>query len=783
MRKSSVVFFLGGLAALLYETIWARLLTRVLGGHAGATATVLAVFMAGLGIGAFALAPWARRKSRPQVWYAGLEAFVAVWAALSPFLLTALEPVEGFAWRALVAGACLLPPTIAMGATFPWMGRLTIADAASAGRETSRFYAANTFGAAAGAFLAPALVMPAFGLRGGLLAAAGCSTVAAALALTLPATPASASPPARMRWDAFLVVPALFGLSSLALEVLLTRVLITITGASTFAFAVVLAMFLLGIALGSSQARDWLARGVSARRMLSLCGLAVPLGVFAGILLLRWSLGEADLLTSLSNRTLTSESPLFLLCSHALSAALALLAPAIAFGIALPACVAIALERAPSAAREVVLGRVYACNTFGALLGALVAGFVLMPALGVRLALIAALAPCVLAVLSLRASTRTTLAIGLASACTLGVWALLPSDSRPNVELLYHRAGLFEMVAVEEVREPDGARVRSIRLNGKVEASTAPVDVRLQLLLAHIPGLLHGEVEHALVIGAGSGMTAGALLDLPTIESLTLFEIEPAVLPATHFFDAWNNALLSDPRVVTRIADGRHALMRSGERFDLITADPVHPWSRGSSDLYTLEYFRAIASHLAPNGIASQWVPLYELSTDDVRTLAATWCASFGHVGAYLTAYDLALIGSNVATTRDLSLVELPGRLGQRLAEIGVHAGAELAALQVADDRDLRAWTAGVEPMRDDLPSIEFRAPLAYSRGYSVDVLRWCARPEFVERLPSASRVRAREVRELVLDFVARLPAGRGAAAAHYGRRLLALPAVSSPSR
>jgi spermidine synthase len=273
-------------------------------------------------------------------------------------------------------------------------------------------------------------------------------------------------------------------------------------------------------------------------------------------------------------------------------------------------------------------------------------------------------------------------------------------------------------------------------------------------------------------------MTSGSLLDSPKLERLMLFEIEPAVLPATELFASWNHDLVHDPRVAVRIADGRHALARSGERFDLITADPVHPWSHGSSDLYTLEHFRAMSAHLAPRGVASQWLPLYELSTRDVRTIVATWVAAFAHTEAYLTAYDLALIGSNEPLAADLSRSVAPPEVAARLAEVGVHSGVELAALEVADDAALRAWIAGVAPMRDDLPSVEFRAPLSYLHGYADEVLRWCARPEFVEALPEASRGRAREVRALVLDFLERLPSGKSAAAASYGRALLALPAL-----
>jgi spermidine synthase len=337
-------------------------------------------------------------------------------------------------------------------------------------------------------------------------------------------------------------------------------------------------------------------------------------------------------------------------------------------------------------------------------------------------------------------------------------------------------------VAVEDTRGEDGASVRSLRLNGKPEASTAPVDERLQLLLGHIPGLVHGHVRRALVIGLGTGMTSGSLLDLPTLESLTIFEISPAVERAARMFSTWNRGVLDDPRTHFLIADGRHALATSTDRYDLITSDPVHPWTRGSSDLYTLEHFESMAAHLAPGGVASQWLPLYELSTADVRVVVATWCAAFPHASAWLTAYDFALVGSQgeLGNERTLAAIDLPATVAQSLARVGIASAADVAALEVADDAALRALCRGVAPMRDDRPVLEFRAPLSYLAGYNTEILRWAARDEWTEHLPLAARARAAENRVLLARFLERLPSGWGAAAEQYGRDLLAPPSDRS---
>ncbi|MCB9915488.1 MAG: hypothetical protein H6828_10115 [Planctomycetes bacterium] len=318
--------------------------------------------------------------------------------------------------------------------------------------------------------------------------------------------------------------------------------------------------------------------------------------------------------------------------------------------------------------------------------------------------------------------------------------------------------------------------MRSLRVNGKVVATTAPVDLRLQRLLGHVPGLLHGDVRRALVIGLGTGMTAGSLLDLPTLESLDVFEISASMPGAAREFAAWNGGVVDDPRTHLVIADGRHALATSAARWDLVTSDPIHPWTRGSSDLYSLEHFEAMAAHLAEGGVASQWLPLYQLSEDDVRTVVATWCAAFEHTSAWLTAYDLALVGSREPLRAELCDVALPPRVAAHLAQAGVHSALELCALEVARDADLRAWVAGSAPMRDDHPVLEFRAPLSYLGGYSTEALRWAGRDAFVDELPPAARPRAREVRALLAAFLHAAPAGAGEAARRYGEALLALP-------
>jgi len=790
MRRSDLVFFLSGAAALVEETVWARWLARILGSDAAGAAIVVAVFLAGLGLGAILFARVAERARSPLRLYVGLELAVAAWAAATPFVLANVPPIESFGGRAAFAVLVLLPPTLGFGATVPLMARLAVRTRAEATAETSAFYGANTLGAAAGALAAPFVLLPWFGLPGALWAAAAMEAVAALLALALLAdaaperVPTPDAEPAR-RFDRLLAAAAILGFSSLVLEVALLRLLVTVTGASVYAFGIVLCVFLLGIGLGARQLAARRTRtGVPesalperARRAhdaLFAAALVAPLLVVGGLLALRLQLGEADLFTGLSNRAVQGGSVARAWLSHALFAGLALLPPAIAFGIALPAAAGSIAARHPDAERERWIARTYSWNTFGALAGSLVAAFVLIPNFGPRGAIVAAVVGPIAAAWIVDPLRRGFLA--LAAVGTLGIasQSLFPASDReaPPPVLLAHDA--HTTASVHDARTSRAEPIRALRVNGKAEASTADVDRRLQYLLGHVPGLLHGEVRRALVIGLGTGMTSGSLLDLPTLESLEIAEISPAVRRAAGTFAAWNGQVLDDPRTTVTIADGRHRLALARESFDLVTSDPVHPWTRGSSDLYTLEHFRAMNGHLAPGGIASQWLPLYELSTEDVRTVAATWCAAFEHVSAWVTAYDLVLVGSRVppAHEADLATRPLPPRVAEHLGPLGVTSAREIAALRVAGDARLRRFVRGAEPMRDARPVIEFRAPRSALSGYCTEVLQWAIEPAGVEELPEELRPVARAHRAALATFLDDLPRGFTAAADRLGLAL-----------
>ncbi|MEM8712653.1 MAG: fused MFS/spermidine synthase, partial [Planctomycetota bacterium] len=623
-------------------------------------------------------------------------------------------------------------------------------------------------------------LMPTLGLSGARYAAAALEAlVAIGARFLLTGVPGAGAepPPADERSVVFEPVVAavfLMGASALALEVILTRVLVSVTGASIYAFSIVLTVFLLGIGLGShwlepddeDEVEDHAGRFVEA-------AIFVPGVTFLGLFLLQWRLGEDSLFHGLSNRMPAGTDVVTLWLNHALWAGLALLAPAFLFGRALPSGIAVAVARRSPASRERVLGTVYGANTVGSLVGALLAGFVLVPLIGLRGAMfVALLLPIAAAFLAGGTRVCGTIPAALIFAGPFAGMTLSFFGAPSTPITLAH--GTHASVSVEE-SEMSGERVRALRVNGKVVATSGAVDLRLQRLLAAVPMQLHGDVRSAVVIGMGTGMTAGTLLGSPELERLDVIEIS-AVMPeaGARPFAEWNGDLLDDARTTVIHGDGRHELARAPERYDLVTSDPIHPWTAGSSDLYCVEHFEVMAAHLADGGIASQWLPLYQLSDEDVRTVIASWTAAFPETSAWLTAYDLVLVGANAGLAGPAEIIEreLPARLAGWLKEAGVGGPSALGALFAGDDAALRAFAANVPPMRDDRPVLEFRAPRSFLAGYSLEALRWAARPGLVETLPAPSQEEARELHRLLDSFLAELPNGWSRAAAAYGTAL-----------
>ena len=353
-------------------------------------------------------------------------------------------------------------------------------------------------------------------------------------------------------------------------------------------------------------------------------------------------------------------------------------------------------------------------------------------------------------------------------------------DAMENMEVLYYGEGAESIVSSVKVKGGE----QSFITNGRTEASSHLEGQQVMFALSHLPMLLHENPRKVLVVGLGSGMTLGAISVHPGLEELTLAEIEPKVLGVARTFERYNHRVLDNPKLKIVFNDGRNFLLTTPEKFDVITADPIHPWFRGASYLYTLEYFKLASQHLLPGGMLCQWLPLYELTPLDLKSIVRTFGRSFAYTMMFLTHYDAELIGSNAPIRLDESSLDrriaAAPAVSQDLTRVMMGSADDLLSYFLMGTDGMRAFGRGGVVNTDDNLYLEFSAPLAVGKSRLM--------AEDVEALL--------EHRESVLPYLAR-PAGEAARRAQerkwaanleaqgvYGRALVAyLAGPSAASR
>ena len=750
----AALFAASGAAALVDEVLWTRWLTLSLGASSRAVVLVLAVFMGGIGLGSYLAGRVGDRGLRRVLFFfAGAEALIGAWAFLSapllghwlPGLAATLGRATGadglpVPLRALLAVLVLLLPTLAMGASLPWLVRFVTGAGLLPGRATGRLYALNTLGGAAGAWLATFALVPRLGLTGTVfLAGATNLAVAAAglaLARTIPAdagepaagedppeeaTPEAGAPdPARLLLAASLGFGA-SGLVGLALEVTVHRVLAVLAGSSVYAFTVMLAAFLLGIGLGS------LAAGrLADRARHPALGLAVTLGglgLGAGLLplLLRegtWTALGRALGAPFRGNPFSAEMG---------AAVGVLLLPTVMLGAAVPFVGRMAGRVPRRIARR--FGLAYALNTAGAVAGSALAGLVLVPHLGTArsftlLAVLAGLAGVAVAIAGLPRGPRTKgiVAAGLLAAVGAGAGiaadpvreAML--DRFRGADVLVFREGPVQTIAV--TRESNDQQLTFLRLvtNRTSLTGTHFYAQRYMRLLGHLPALYAGKSpERALVICLGTGMTAGAVATWPGIDELGIAEISPEVVDVADLFRDVSGHVLADPRARLHVEDGREVLLASQGNWDLVTLEPPPPRDAGVVSLYSVDFYRLCRARLAPGGVVAQWIPLHSQSPEEIRMLVRAFLDGFPHVlGILPVERDLLLLGAETPLRPDPA--ELARRMAQpgvaaSLARIGFEGPPALLATVVADRQALARFAGNAPTVTDDLPIVEYFAP------------------------------------------------------------------------
>jgi spermidine synthase len=713
-----LVMLLSGAAGLGYEIVWTRVLASFLGHEVIAVLAVLSAFFTGLALGAHVLHERIRRSAHPVHWYAALEIVIALWAlvlvraapAAAGVIAMAMGPTPA-TWLhwSLAFGASfvlLLPATCAMGATLPAMERI-VATTTGASRCLPGLYAANTAGAVFGTLLATFVLLPAVGNSRTLCALAllnlGC---AAAIFLAgrrdtafSPATgpaPSAASAPRHL-------LPVLFatGLLGVGFEVLVVRVLAQVLENTVYTFGVVLAVYLLGTALGAAW---WQRRRPDAdvRRTLDALLPAAAVTCLAAIILLWFSRELHGALLSMFGA-----GPLAGIAVEMALAAAVLLAPTLAMG---------ALFSHLVQATRIDLGRALAANTLGAALAPVVVGILILPAAGAKSAALA-LASGYLLLVSRRAWRRP--AMPALAASTLALWTFTPALHLVTVpqggKLVHHVDG--SMAAVSVVDDTAGTRQLKVDERFTMGGTATRYSDRRQ---AHIPLLLHPAPRDALFLGLGPGMTFAAAAAHPGLAA-TGVELLPEILPLLALFDPLFADLPAHaPRLRVVAADARRYVSATPERYDVIVADLFHPSRDGAGTLYTREHFAAVRGRLREGGLFCQWLPLYQLDLPTLRLIVRTFLKEFPRAELHLGHLSLGMPIIALVGYRDATPQALAGHLAPRLAD--PRLAAELREMRLDSDFALLGGLlAGAEELHDfagpgpfntdDLPRVTYQAP------------------------------------------------------------------------
>src|SRR5262245_35861833 len=613
-----LVLFVGsGCSALIYEVVWFQLLQLVIGSSAVSLAVLLGTFMGGMCLGSLAVPRFVSPRHHPLAVYALLELGLGVLGVAVLFGMPSVHHLyreaagpglSSWLLRGLACAVCLLLPTVLMGATLPAVARWV--EATPQGLSwLGFFYGGNIVGGVFGCLLAGFYLLRVHDMETATYVAAAVNGGVALLGLVLarrtgyrPAAP-TASGTERGHWPVYLAI-ALSGACALAAEVIWTRLLSLLLGATVYTFSIILAVFLVGLGIGSAAgallARSRLKPGV----LLGVCQLLLAAAVAWAAQMLTNSLPYWPVNPALSR------SPWFNFQLDLVRCLWAILPAALLWGASFPLALAAGAARGQDPGR--LVGRMYAANTVGAILGAVGASLVLIPTLGTQQAQrvligLSALAALVMLVPLWRPARRAArtfapavLAVGIGGPAALLAWSVpeppweliafgrdLPAY-QGGWKSLYVGEGMNASVAVTEM--PGGGR--NFHVSGKVEASSEGRDMRLQRMLGHIPALLHPRPRSVLVVGFGAGVTAGSFVPHPAVERVVICELEPLIPRfVAPYFTRENHDVVRDPRVRIVYDDARHHLLTTPERFDIITSDPIHPWVKGSATLYTKEYF------------------------------------------------------------------------------------------------------------------------------------------------------------------------------------------------
>jgi spermidine synthase len=725
------VFFLSGASSLVYEVLWVRMFSLVFGNTTQAVSTVLTAFMGGLALGSFLFGRIADKHSRWSLAiYGGLEAVIGAYAFAVPVLIALIDSLHAWAYRTyhpsswvflclrfFICIAILIIPTTMMGATLPLIGKFLVRQRGTLGYRIGILYGVNTAGAVVGCYLTGFAFIGSMGVTRTMYVAVAANAVIAAASIGLslyfrshqpeaesldqpdqPAQEQQTSGPGE-RWRASFVLGcfAVAGLTSLCYEVLWTRVLVFFVGNSTYAFTSMLTTFLIGIAIGSLL----FARFVDKARDRYMLFAAIE------IIIAFWALFSVPLFTQAFyalgqswqafNIDLTWQSTAGFKFFKAFAV---MFVPTLLMGAAFPVVCTIYSKDIGKVGRDVA--SVYSLNTVGGIIGSALAGYAIIPVLGVQKGIVAvAMLNLVLGIavicLSGIGAAKKAVWAAVAMAMAVGGVLMFPTDRALRrfdemiEELLFYRED--QMAIVKVFRTPNGDK--NISINGYIVAGSSTWSHEIQKGLAHLPMLLHEDPRDVLIVGFGAGGTSWSTT-LYNPDKVDCVEFTPSVPKAAPYLDEVNHGVLSVPFYDVTIDDGRTFLLTTDRKFDVISIDAIDPKHSGSGSLYAVDFFELCRERVRPGGLVVEWLPYHLLTAEETRIVTASFASVFEHTTLWFTRYFnyLVLVGTDHEIEIDYGL------LSQRLADPRI--AADLMELEMDDPAEfLYAFAADTASIKE----------------------------------------------------------------------------------
>lgn len=832
-----LLFFISGACGLIYEVLWSRHLGLILGNTTYSLAAVLSAFMAGLALGSYLAGRWLEsRLARGPVnllkVYGLIEIGIGLYCAILPFLFDAAAPIYASLYgetgsaalapsRFVLSFLLLLLPTTGMGATLPVLSQFMTRSPLGMSRAAGGLYAINTFGAVLGAASAGFFLLPELGRSGtNFVAVAGNLILGAAAVLTglrapatsgevpapEPASEGSAQAQAQAQAQAAaepipenavrmaVLAFGVTGFAAMATQIGWTRALSLSIGSSTYAFSLIVAVFILGLAVGGSWGSRVAARLQDPIGALAQVLLLIGVLCMTVVVLLGWGPVIFFWLIAVGSQWGFGA----LVWVEALGVAALLFFPTFLMGATMPLTLQAVQARAQkSGGVGKTVGTLYAVNTAGSILGSLAGGLMLVPLIQIQSTLQVGAWLYALPGLALFLHSRQPKAPKMLALCAMLLLATAALTFAPRWDPLRMSSGAYLMRNPEKLQAAREGRLSeaipqgfgdeklyykegasssvavlktatgmvTLTVGGKPDASGGKdsADMSTQVGLTLVPELLHATgPKDVLVIGMGSGISAGAALTPPSVEHVDIVEIAPEVMEASWYFREWNGltyanaeqpSALAEPKVQVLINDGRNHLRLTSRSYDVIASEPSNPWIAGIGNLFTREAFTLGRNRLKAGGIFSQWLHRYGMSEREFKSVMATFAEVFTHSQLWCVypGSDYLLIGSEQPLKLDFAALAgrmQPEHVQATLKSVNFHHIEEFMACFMADGPRIKQLCANAEIHTDDNMLLEFAAPRTlHAGGAQFPLMPWRISPESILDLGKLSAAEGRDFR------------------------------------